>query len=239
MPFLLTALLPKPLKTLLQKGRRAVREQTLALAAKRRGIVLAPPNFLFQPLAVHDVIVDVGCGHDADFSLTLLNRYPGTRAFALDPTKKHAASLQTLAETSAGRLRHIPVAVATQAGEIIFHESEQNESGSTQSTHINIRQDSIQSYPVKAVHLRDIPRLIQAETIQLIKLDIEGEEYPLIQALTREDLSAYQQLFIEFHHRQIADKSEQDTERAVQKFHTLGFEAFTTDRINYLFYRKI
>ena len=234
---MLTSLVPARVKTLLHSGKQWLHQQNQLISARRRGIVLAPPNFVFRPLVAGDRIVDVGCGHDADFSITLLERYPGTLAYAFDPTQKHEDSLRALVESSNGRLLHYPIAVAAQAHEILFHESTENESGSTQAGHTNIQHDAIKTYPVKAIHLREIPALINTSTIELLKLDIEGEEFPLIDQLTREDLTAYKQLFIEFHHRQIEGLTELDTERCVRKIDSLGFTHFSTDRVNYLFYR--
>ncbi len=238
MPHFITSFLPTPVKNFLQKGRRALRKQGTNLSARWRGIILAEPNFVFRPLAPGYIIVDVGCGHDADFSTTLLNRYPQTQAYAIDPTQKHAVSLHELTNAWAGRFHHLPLAVATQSGEILFHESEQNESGSTQSEHTNVQHDLIKTYSVATIHPREIPALIKADVIHLLKMDIEGEEYPLIRDLQREDLRAYQQLFIEFHHRQIKGLTERDTLACVQKIDSLGFVHFTVDQINYLFYRK-
>ena len=226
-------------------GTRAIRKITRAITfyarlqeAGKRGIVFERPNFIYlDRLDETSVVVDVGCGHDADFSMHFIEKY-GSRAIALDPTKKHEPSLRSLAQRSNGRFQHIGIAVASTGGTLTFHESCDNESGSILDGHANVQADQVNSYDVEAVTLRCIPPRIGSPQVDLIKLDLEGAEYELLNNASEQDLAPYAQIFVEFHHHCVQDYSLRDTQQTVEALRAKGLQSFSLDNHNYLFYRN-
>jgi len=202
-----------------------------------RGILFIPPNYLFKSgLDERSAIIDVGCGFDADFSVHMIQTY-GFRAIGIDPTRKHHASLADIARRMGGRFQHEPLAISAKNGTIPFNESEENASGSILASHRNIQRDTVKTYDVESVDLASLPQRLGLSHIDYIKLDIEGAEYGLIDRLNQEDVAAYDQIFIEFHHHALPQYAPSDTLLCARKMESLGFASFTVDNHNFLFYR--
>jgi FkbM family methyltransferase len=204
---------------------------------KRLGIQFFPPNYVFfDSFNEHSVIVDVGCGHEAEFSKYMIERY-NLNAFGVDPTRKHSPALKQLEGSTAGKFRHLAIAVAERDGVVTFNESRQNESGSILSDHTNVRNDDLITYDVESVSMSGLVRKVGATHVDLLKLDLEGAEYGLLEKITEEDLSPFNQIFIEFHDH-CTDHTIQETEMLVQRICSKGFDVFTLDAHNYLFYKE-
>src|SRR5207237_1029470 len=141
-----------------------------------------------------------------------------------------------LARTSNGRFTHVPLAVTSKSGVLMFHESRQNESGSVLANHTNVLHDQTDDYEVESVTLSELTRRISPNKVDFLKLDLEGAEYDLLGEATDTDLQAVGQLFVEFHHH-CTDHTIHETESLVRRIASKGFHVFTLDRHNYLFYR--
>jgi FkbM family methyltransferase len=195
------------------------------------------PNFVYRPdLSPDSVVIDAGCSYEADFSVCLIGRH-GVRAFGVDPTRKHRGALRQLEERYPGRFAHVPCAIAATDGTLTFHESQINESGSLFSDHVNVIQDETTSYAVEAVTLRTLLKRVSVATVDIVKLDLEGAEYELLESATSDDLRPFRQLFVEFHHHAVRHFREADTRRTVKRVADFGFRTFSVDDHNYLFYR--
>ncbi len=196
-----------------------------------------PRNYLFKGgFDDQDIIVDVGCGYEAEFSMHMIKRF-GLKSIGIDPTKKHFNSLKNLEEKTSGRFKHYDLAISVNTGEILFNESESNESGSILTDHKNVRRDKIKTYSVKSISLADLPLYLGQNKIKYIKLDVEGAEYEIIKNMKQGDLDKYSQIFIEFHHH-CTDYSIEDTLNSVHQIVNLGFKKFTLNNHDYLFYKK-
>jgi FkbM family methyltransferase len=205
--------------------------------ARREGLVYVEPNFVYRPtLSRESVVVDGGCSHEADFSVWLIRRH-GVRAFGVDPTRKHRAALRALEGENGGRFVHLPCAIAATDAFLTFHESRVNESGSILDDHVNITHDPTTSYDVEALTLGSLLKRIGVETVEILKLDLEGAEYELFDRMTPEELSPFKQVFVEFHHHAVSHFGEADTRRIVDRIAGFGFKQFSLDDHNYLFYR--
>ena len=104
--------------------------------------------------------------------------------------------------------------------------------------HTNIKQDKITSYEVNTINLKELKQMVACNgVIDFLKLDLEGAEYDLLENIESSDLDNINQLFIEFHHHCIDSYTLNDTNRLVQKIKNLGFNTFTVDQHNFLFYK--
>ncbi|HEX7779911.1 MAG TPA: FkbM family methyltransferase [Vicinamibacterales bacterium] len=205
--------------------------------ARREGLVYTPPNFLYRPTLTPDsVVIDAGCSYEADFSIGLMRRH-GVRAFGVDPTRKHREALRLLEIRHPGRFVHVPCALAAVDGMLTFHESRVNESGSLLTDHVNVIQDETTSYDVEAIRLGSLLKRLGVETVDILKLDLEGAEYELLAGLTSDDLQPFRQVFVEFHHHAVSHFGEADTQSLVGRIAGFGFRDFSLDDHNYLFYR--
>ena len=217
--------------------RRDLRKYARLRTARREGLVYVAPNFLYRPeLTPASVVIDAGCSYEADFSVCLMQRH-GVRAFGVDPTRKHQGALRTLEARSGGRFVHVPCALAAADGVVTFHESRTNESGSLLPDHVNVIQDQTTSYDVEAVTVRSLLARLGLETVDILKLDLEGAEYALLTDIDAAELRAVRQLFVEFHHHAVSHVREADSRSLVRRISGFGFRAVSLDDYNYLFYR--
>ena len=204
--------------------------------ASKKGIRFAEPDYIYLDwFEESSIVIDVGCGHVAEFSRHVINQY-GVTAFGVDPTRKHAPHLRALEEETNGRFRHVPLAVASIDGQLTFNESLENESGSVLDDHTNVKADQIMSYEVESVTLKRLLERIGAPEVDYIKLDLEGAEYELLLAAQKNDLAPFRQIFVEFHHHAVDRYSEADTRDVVESFKAMGLQDVTFDDHNYLFY---
>jgi FkbM family methyltransferase len=216
---------------------RELKKHTRLRQASREGLVYVEPNFVYRPdLSSSSVVIDGGCSYEADFSIYLMRRH-GVRAFGVDPTRKHRPALRELENQYPGRFVHVPCAISASDGVLTFHESRINESGSLLDDHVNVVRDQVTSYDVEAVTLTSLLTRLGLPAVDLLKLDLEGAEYGVLEAATREQLRPVAQLFVEFHHHAIGHYTEHDTRRIVGIVCGFGFKAFSLDDHNYLFYR--
>lgn len=205
--------------------------------ARQNGLIYVAPNFLYFP-SVKDgaVVVDAGCSYEADFSIYMIESY-GAKSFAVDPTMKHREALAALENKYPGKLEHLPIAICAEDGTLTFHESKTNESGSLLDNHVNVRNDETVSYEVEAVTLTTLRDRVSTDTIEILKLDLEGAEYDLLKNVGADDLTPFQQVFVEFHHHAFAEFTEADTKAIVERICNCGFRSFSLDDHNYLFRR--
>ena len=224
-------------KRVVRRLRRDWKKRQRLRTAASLGVTWAEPNYVYKgPFDSNSVVIDVGCASDPDFSLHLIERF-GVRAFGVDPTEKHAPALQELQRKLNGRFTHLPLAVAAHPGTLTFHESLRNDSGSILADHGNVLRDETRSYEVEAVTPRELCERAEVPRCDLLKLDLEGAEYELIEALQPDDLAPFAQVFVEFHHHAFERFSPGDTDRAADKIAGFGFERFSVDDHNFLFFR--
>lgn len=213
-----------------------------ASIAKRRralmsqGFSFLAPNYIFlDRFSADSTIVDVGCGSEAEFCIHMDRAY-SAKTYGVDPTRKHAEALARIESSTKGRFKHIPKAVASSAQNLTFFESVENESGSIRQDHRNVENDTVRSYEVESLTLTSLREEIGRESVDFLKLDLEGAEYDLLPSVKKEDLLPFQQVFIEFHHHCLDAYSKEDSFKLVERLSSFGLQFVTMDDHNYLFY---
>ena len=205
---------------------------------KRLGIHRIPPNFLFFPdvITTNPTVIDVGCSYEAEFSVAMIERY-GAKAVAVDPTLKHRPALAKLAAKYRQNFQHVPFAISAHNTTATFFESNTNESGSIMSDHINAVRDDLMTYEVTTVTPLTLLRHLGLDSADILKLDIEGAEYELLQSIRADELAPFRQIFIEFHHHAVQRYSPLDTRSLVEMLCGFGYTGYSLDDHNYLFLR--
>lgn len=222
-----------------QKLRRAAAfAHATLLDPRREGVPIAfvePCYHIVDRLGRDSVVVDVGLGFDADFSQALIRRY-GLTSLGFDPTRKHQSGLKSVEARLAGRFKVHEIALGPRPGTATFYESEQNVSGSLDDRHPNVRRDTVSAYEVQVRTLREVLDLAPTALVDLVKLDVEGAEFAVLEKATIGDLQRARQWVIEFHHDLLPDAPFGRTRDAIRHFRSAGFRPFTRDNVNFLFF---
>lgn len=147
-------------------------------------------------LTAESVVVDVGLGEDVSFSRSLIDRY-GCTVHGFDPTPKAIRYVRGLGEK---RLVLHEFGVADKRGPAQFYlpNDDSHVSGSlVMESHVG--QTRIN---VELLTMSDVFRVVGSSRIAILKLDIEGAEYDLIDSADfRDCASGIDMICVEFHHR--------------------------------------
>jgi len=168
-------------------------------------------------LDARSVVVDIGIGEDASFSESIIRKY-GCVVNGFDPTPRAIGYAQRLKND---RLRLFALGLGVRAGSAQFFlpNNDAHVSGSlTREAHLGKQQLEVQ-----IATLSQVFEMLRCDGIDLLKLDIEGTEYEVIESEDfRRHASGIRQLCVEFHHRW-QGRGRQSTERALRTLEGLGF----------------
>jgi FkbM family methyltransferase len=206
---------------------------------RRRGLDLTfvdPCYWLINRVTRDSVILDFGLGCDADFSQAMIARF-GLTSHGYDPTRRHHPELRKVAGRSNGRFVLHEAAIGVRPGTLTFHESKDNVSGSLSADHPNIRHDRTESYEVRVVTVPDAIAATPNGRADLVKMDIEGPEYDVLNSLSDEVIRSVPQWLVDFHHDLLPGVTFAHTRAVARRFRALGFGVYSRDAINVLFYR--
>jgi len=176
-------------------------------------------SFTINPEIVSssDIVYSVGIGTDISFDLELIKAFKPF-VFAFDPTPK---SIEWLSRQSLpDKFKAFPIGLADYTGDAIFY-LPQNENFVSAS--MTSKQSDLVVH-VKVKKLQDIMAEFGHSEIHILKIDIEGAEYAVIDDIIQSEIKIHQ-LLIEFHHRFPQNEIEM-TRNAVRKLRKAGYDLF-------------
>jgi FkbM family methyltransferase len=188
-------------------------------------------------LSKEAIVVDCGTANIPDFSENIIRKY-GIQCHGFEPTRKHHGSLANFVKKYGGLFEYHDLAISDKRGTRVFHESSENIVGSLCNDHDRVINDTIISYEVKTITLDDLFEYLGISHIDILKMDIEGEEYAVLNTVSEATLRKITQIAVEFHAFCVGRYVEEDTCKVIQRLENIGFKYFTYDKINYLFYRN-
>jgi FkbM family methyltransferase len=223
------------ISTAIRRMRRLGALTAMPVYCRRYGLERIDPCYFVRPtIDAESIVLDCGLGDNADFSDAIIRRF-NAACHGVDPTQKHQASLAMVASRHADRFLLHPVALAGTTGWTTFYEAPEKISGSLFEGHVNA--GGAHTYTVRSLSFGDLLASIGAPRIDLLKLDIEGAEYDVLAGIGDETLQSIGQIIVEFHHYCVKGVTETDTRRVVSRIKDLGFQSYSIDRINYLFFQ--
>lgn len=170
-------------------------------------------------LSPESVVYSFGVGQDISFDVELIGSF-GLRVHAFDPTPRSIVWVDS--QQLPARFVFHEYGVADYDGTASFHPPEISSYVSYTVVPRPGQPDAATMAPVHRIST--IMKMLGHERIHLLKMDIEGSEYPAI-----EDLLACRipvdQLLVEFHHRWKELGTEQ-TIRTARNLHRAGYRIF-------------
>lgn len=165
------------------------------------------------------VVYSAGIGTDITFDLSLIEKY-GVTVHAFDPTPASIGYVK--AQRLPNRYRWHEIGVAAQDGPATFFPPA-NPKHISHSLHPHAA-TSARAIQIEVRRLPTIMRDLGHESIDVLKMDIEGAEYEVLDDLLHSGL-AVQQILVEFHHR-FPGVGIARTRRAVSDLNAAGYRIF-------------
>lgn len=218
---MIRALLSNPrrcVKTLL--GRDFYLQIDTRIAHERFGSDYGGWNVVTGNLHAGSIVYSFGVGEDASFDVELIQRF-GMTVHAFDPTP--ASIVWANEQALPPQFIMHPYGLATVDGDVTFYPPENSEHVSHTMLQRQATGDRAIKVPVRT--LANIMRELGHETVDVLKMDIEGAEYEVLDALMSSEVRP-RQVLVEFHHR-FTDQGIAATTRALNLLKTAGYRLFS------------
>lgn len=187
---------------------------------------------LAKKLPGNPVIVDVGA-NAGYFNMLLLSRRPDAKIFAYEPIEQNVALFRKNldANPSVGKqvsLNHRAV-TGVPTDHITLYKESDSDNSVTASVYKDFESHNLKEVKVKAVSLSQILLENKLEHVDLLKLDCEGSEYPIVYESPAEIWSKIDTVFLEVHN---LDKAERNHEAMKKFLESKGYSTSSEVAIN-------
>lgn len=199
---------------------RILHKADVALAKETIGTAYGSHTVRCDCLDANSIVYSFGIGEDVSFDLELIERY-GCRVHAFDPTPRSVAWAR--ANIKHSLLVFHPVGIAACDGAAEF-------TAPSKATHVSFSRSAKDhgngpgSVRLKVRSLSSIMRELSHDRLDVLKMDIEGFEYEVLDALLSSEIRP-DQIAVEFHHGMYGYPSEA-TNRAVSALRQAGYALF-------------
>jgi FkbM family methyltransferase len=188
-------------------------------------------NWRFCPTALNasSIVYSGGVGRDVTFEHGLVEKF-GCDVVLVDPSP---TGLETMArpENQVTHFKFLPVALAGRCGKLALAPPYYPEEGSWFA-----RPGASGAIEVEAVDLTTLMRMQQHDRIDLLKIDIEGAEYEVLDDLLARRLPV-RQVAVEFHHSNLPGIRRSQSIRAILKMRSAGYKLIDVYGNNHTFLR--
>jgi FkbM family methyltransferase len=171
-------------------------------------------------LSAQSVMYSFGVGEDASFDLAAIRKY-GLQVYAFDPTPR---SIEWVKRRDWPPEFHFyPFGIAAKDGTEVFYPPENPEHVS--HTILDRPTTADRAIEVEMKRLCTIADMLDHRHIDVLKLDIEGAEYAVIEDIARTSEVEIDQILIEFHHF-FPNVTIDQTLNTVERLNELGYQIF-------------
>jgi FkbM family methyltransferase len=168
----------------------------------------------------NSIVYSFGIGEDISFDQSVIDNY-GCNVFAFDPTPKSIEWVKN--QQLSPKFTFYPYGIDTKTGFVNFNlpKNENYVSGSVLS-HQNVNENNTVSVPMKC--FKDITAELGHKHIDVLKVDIEGSEYGVINDILSSDVEI-DQLLLEIHER-FFDDGKAKTQALLKSLKGHGYSVF-------------
>jgi FkbM family methyltransferase len=183
------------------------------------------------PLETSSVVYSFGIGRNISFELSLIAKY-GVKVHAFDPTPGVREWLET--RKTPPELLYHPIGVEGFDGTVVLHSNPDHREVSQSAQ----RWEGKGGVSVPVHRLSTVMEQLRDARVDLLKLDVEGSEYAVIDDLLMQRLPVGQ-ILVEFHHR-FPSIGRQKTIGALRALDRAGYRIFSVSasRREYGFIRE-
>lgn len=184
--------------------------------------------FSARNLNSDSIVYSLGVGDEINFDLAIIEKY-GVEVFAFDPTPN---SVDLLEGTNLPQRFHFkPWAVTAADGSLKFYPRLKKDGRKSDVMFTMIPEDATKNdaIDVPAYCLTSIVEKLNHARIDLLKMDIEGAEYEVLDGLLDSPVKP-RQLLVEFHHRFVEDGLEK-TYDLISRLQSAGYRIFAISEV--------
>lgn len=176
-------------------------------------------SWTFCPSKIHpnSVVYSFGVGEDITFEQALIRRY-GVTVHAFDPTPR---SIAWINQQDARNINFHPYGLAALDGMASFSPP----ASEHWVSHSMLDSKSEKSIELPVRRLSTIMAELGHESIDLLKMDIEGAEYEVLRNILDEEIGIVQ-ILVEFHHW-CSYATVEMTRAAIEALNSAGYKIFT------------
>ena len=174
------------------------------------------------------IVYSLGVGDEIDFDLSIIEKY-GVEVFAFDPTPNSVDMLD--ASKLPERFNFHAWAVTAEDGTLKFYPRLKKDGTKSDVMFTMIPEEETQNdvIEVPAYCLASITRQLGHDHIDVLKMDIEGAEYEVLEGLLESAIQPTQ-LLVEFHHRFVENGLER-TYDIIGRLRAAGYRIFAISEI--------
>jgi FkbM family methyltransferase len=189
-------------------------------------------SWFFCPTGLNQqsIIYGGGVGRDITFEHALVNKF-GCNVVLFDPSPTGKETM-SLPENQIPQFKFCPVGLAGHCGKLAFAPPKDNDEGSWFA-----QSGDPGTLEVPCIDLGTLMQQNNHDHIDLIKIDIEGAEYDVIDDLLKRRLRV-KQILVEFHHPMVPGISRGKTIRAILKLVSAGYRLLSQDGNNHTFIHR-
>jgi FkbM family methyltransferase len=180
-------------------------------------------NELVKILPKNPLIVDIG-GNAGYFNMMLFSKLTNAKVFAYEPIVENYTLFQ--ANVKRNKIMADKVTVFNRAvtgspiDEVTIYKEVESDNSVTASIYTDFADTNHNTIKVKAITLQQIIESNNLESVDLLKLDCEGSEYPIIYETPKYVWDKVKMVFMEDHP---LDKDKRNHEAAIGFLKALGF----------------
>lgn len=181
--------------------------------------------FIYPNLINSETIVySFGIGEDISFDISLIKDH-GCKIWGFDPTPK---SIKWIAgQTLPKEFHFFDVGISQKSGHELFHlPKNQNHVSGSVIQHENVSNENVVEVEMKSFN--DITTLLKHKHIGVLKMDIEGSEYKVIDSILNSEIEI-DQFAIELHERFFSD-GKQKSIQLINKLRNADYEIFAISK---------
>ena len=192
--------------------------------------VIKDGGWWFSPegLTADSVVYSLGVGDEIDFDLSVIDKY-GVEVHAFDPTP---SSIEMLDDRNLPqKFTFHPWAITATDGSLTFYPRlrKNGSKSDVMYTMIAEKETVDDAIEVPAYSLSTISEKLGHERIDLMKMDIEGAEYEVLDGLLASRVKPTQ-LLVEFHHR-FPGIGIEKTAHMIERLRDAGYKIFAISEI--------
>lgn len=190
-------------------------------------------NIVAEGLGPNSIVYSLGVGEDISFDLSVIARY-GVQVFAFDPTPRSIDWVR--AQSTPPQFHMLPYGAADYNGKTSFFAPEID--AHVSHTMLSNMSRSDRKIEVDVRRIGELMKMCGHSQIEMLKMDIEGAEYAVINDLISSNILP-RQIVVEFHHRMLPRGSLR-TWHAVRRLRAAGYDLFaiTPTGDEYSFWRR-